>query len=768
MGDVVAIEVAQRLGAAPSVEAAFAAVRREPGSLRHRPWSWPLRIGLLGFDAGEATALAAAIVAAGHLPEALVDVRRVEDEPAAVDVLVTRQALEEATPAVVAAKPLANIVIVLGESAERWPVVDAQLATIRAATGAVGAVLVPFDALTGLGTVIREMSHALPIDVAAATAWRDQARLWAEPDRLDRSLVPSVALRRAEEFQMAARMITHALPPEAPMLAEQLGALATGVFAGESHEASGIAEVTAALEAALDPVEDERWLQAYVNPDAHRNAFAIGNNTVLVFVGPAEEDALHAATVFDERKLPWQEEDAEAFRLTVVLAPLVPRSEPLVEQIDLPRFGRSQTAMFRVNVAAGTKKLSLRILVLFRNRILQTTLLSGTVGRRAKLVDLLAVVSGFNGLDDRSAFDAALFANHDDNDQRALIHSSPRATKFVEGTDALLKTVDRLTITLARAADLTPSPRALQAKRARDLLVALAVDGKELNDRLSAVAEAHRIQVVSAGGDWFLPIELAYERDAPNDGAAICPNFLGDPASCGPACPQSLDVLCPSAFWGLSRTIERHRFDPELEAEIGDRIVLVGLPRAKQRTLSLERALFGASAKVKPPGLDSAIAALGIPATTAASWEQWEAALAAEDTHLLVLLPHTNYADPSLEISSKTLKRGRIERRYVTGGRHVDPVVVLLGCRTAGTLGDPAGFASRFMLKDAAIVFHSLADLKASHAALIAQRLVTLLRSARDHAPVSDLLTEFRRTEVHNGLLAALAVSALGDADWRL
>ena len=104
----------------------------------------------------------------------------------------------------------------------------------------------------------------------------------------------------------------------------------------------------------------------------------------------------------------------------------------------------------------------------------------------------------------------------------------------------------------------------------------------------------------------------------------------------------------------------------------------------------------------------------------------------------------------------------------MTGGRQVEPVVVLFGCRTSGTRGDPGGFASRFMMKDAAIVFHSLADLKAGHAAQMAERLVTLLRSARDHAAVSELLTTFRRDAVHGGLLAALAVSAYGDADWRL
>jgi hypothetical protein len=769
-GDVVAIEVARRLRTSPFVAAAFAAVGRGPGALRHRPWSWPLRIGLLGFTRAEAESMTGVVIAAGHLPERLVDVRRIEDEPAAVDVLVTRQPLASATPAVIAAKPLANAVLVLGEPSERWPVVDGMLATIRAATGAIASTLVPPGSLDALGIVLREMSHALPIDVAATRAWHGEELLWAEPDRLDHSLVAEIAVRRAREFRAAERVIPTPLPPQAPAAAEALDAMAAGAFAGETHEASGIAEASAALQDALEPVPDERWLQACVNADAEgapRNAFVHGENTVLVFVGPAEEDALLAATPFDERKLPWKEEDADAFRLTVVLAPLVPRGEPQSEQIELPRFGRSQIARFHLEVPPGTETLSARVLLLFRSRILQTALLTGRVGSVAQLADLLALVPGFAALDERRAFDAALLANHDASGLRALIeHASPR-TKVSDG-GAIQATVERLAGVLYRAADLKPTSRGLAAKRARDILVELAVHGRELNDRLSTLAEARRIQVVTARGEWFLPIELAYDREAPNDGAAVCENFLRDLSSCGPACPPSLDVVCPGAFWGLSRTIERHRFDPELEEEIGAQIVLVGQPRAKRRTLSLERALLGASARVRPPDLAVALAALGVPASTAASWEDWETALAGADTQLLVLLPHTDYAGPSLEISNSKLVRGRIEKRHVTGDRDVEPVVVLFGCRTAGNRGDPGGFASRFMMKDAAIVFHSLADLKAGHAAQMAEQLVTLLRSQRDHTAVSELLTLFRRRAVHGGLLAALAIAAYGDADWRL
>ncbi len=72
------------------------------------------------------------------------------------------------------------------------------------------------------------------------------------------------------------------------------------------------------------------------------------------------------------------------------------------------------------------------------------------------------------------------------------------------------------------------------------------------------------------------------------------------------------------------------------------------------------------------------------------------------------------------------------------------------------------------MSRNAAVVFTSLTMLLNSHAAAMAQRLGAMLRDAnRDEQPVAELMTQFRRQLVHDGLLAGLAVTAYGDADWK-
>jgi hypothetical protein len=777
-GDVAGADVAHRVRGAPQVLSAFVAVDRPSGSLRRRPWRWPLRIGLVGVDSDEAEPFAKTVVKEGRLPKQLVDVRRVEDEPAAVDLLVTPLGLNEATSALVELKTIANAVVVAGEAADRWAVVEGQLTTIRAATGAVATIIVPAESLArGVGLVVREMSQGYPLDVAVDMAWNGDAVVWAEVDGLNRSVLPEVSLHLVREAQAAHRALAAAAPPQVPEAATALTALAAERFLGEAHEASALAIVGEELEGALAQVHEERWLQASVNHgrSGRENRFVAGANGVDVFIGPLQEGAA-LATEFDEAALPWEEEDAEAFRLTVVLASLEPLGEPQSAEIELPRFGRSETARLVLSIPAGTGEVSARVVVLFRNRILQTAVLTGAIGKSVELKGQAALVQDLGALDDRRGFDLALLANHDPRGDGAFLrHSWPKT--WVRRSGNLPPIAERIQKKLIKAADLTVSAK-LENKKAQELLVELAVQGRDLYNELDSggelgpIADANTIQVVTAGNDWFLPIELAYEREAPNAGAKVCERYLADPATCtGAKCGSAadLDVICPNAFWGLSKTIERLRFDPALEDELLGRLTLVGLPRANRRTLPLEHSVFAASSKVTEPRLGSAQKALEAGAKVVASWDDWVETLKGQDTQLLVLLPHTSYAEPSLEISRKTLERGRIEQRHVNGGRAVEPVVVLFGCQTLGNRGDPGGFAARFMAKKAAVVFHSLTDLRAGHAAMMAERLSALLRApGREPRSLSELITEFRRAAVRDGLLAALAVSAYGDAEWRL
>lgn len=541
------------------------------------------------------------------------------------------------------------------------------------------------------------------------------------------------------------------------------------------------------------PVADDRWLQCTVNPDAARsraarasgrelppNAFAEGRNRVTVFVGPREAGALRAGTLTDA-ELGFTSPDVASVRLTAVLVPLSPRVAPVRATLVVPRVGRSTDARLTLHVPPGTREVSARLLLLHRNRVLQTAVLTGAVGRPATLTELALVTPDLAHLRGRRRFDAAVVANHDAAGRTGLMaHRDGRTTSIdVAAMPEVERTLARIRALLIDAARL-PARKAAHptawTRREIDLLVELAVHGRDLHAFLEDAllpfgADLRRIQVVTARTGVFLPLELAYTRPAPDDGAALCPSWAAGGADCGPGCgagPDDTTIVCPAAFLGVRAVVERHYLDGEAGAD-GRQHLTTAAPVDGRGRLTVRHGVLAASTRVSADDAAAALAALDGDARRATDWSAWTRALAANDTDLLVLLPHTNVAQATLEVSGTTLARGRIEARHVTGGRGVHPVVLLLGCDTGGCREDPAGFATRFLARDAAVVLSSLTELHPRHAARLAERLVTALRDAasdRRRTPVGDVVTAVRRAAVGDGLLAALGTAAYGDADW--
>ena len=760
---------------------AVVTVDRPAGSLRRRPWRWPLRISTLGLLPERFEAVLAELAVAPHrFPPNLLQLTRAEDIPGAADVLIVPGPLQDATAAVIGSGVVANAVVVLEEADRQWALTLAQAASIRASTSAS---VVAFAAATtgrplgeSVGQIVWEMSHSNAIDAALTRAFDRRLLIVAETEALDRSRLPDVARRLVAEATMAEPPMPAAEAFEPPM--PEVGLLADaaeGEFLREVHDASVIAGAAPRVVEAVEDAGGDRRLQALVkSPGALDNVLQPGaDHDVAVWIGPVEAGALASDVAFPEDALPWDE--AEAFRLTVVFAPTSPIGDPQREEIELRRTGASRRVAFVWRVPAGALDAEARIVVLFRNRVLQTAVLSADIAGQLALRDWVGLRRRLGDLDDRQPFDAALVLNHACDGSKRLIGNAAGHASVADGA-AIAKIADRLATKLEGAIDLK-RPKKLGARPVK-LLVDLAIDGKDLFDSLvertsGVMAGAQRIQIVRMRSDWVFPLELAYDRPAPKLTAKLCPTFEAGAVACA-GCPNngSTDFVCPNGFWGLSKSIERLHVDPaDVEDENAGFLVLFE-PKRGQRDILVTSVAFAAAGQVPQPSQDKVVAALAVVGDARAeTWDRWQAALATKPFDLLVLLPHTDYNLPSLFIGSQVeLRRGQIEPPFVTGG-HDDlrPMVVLFGCETAGTGDDPAGFATRFMTKGAAVVFTSLTKLLGSHAAELAERLgVLLLDQTRAKMPLSELLTRFRQEAVRSGLLAALAVGAYGDADWRV
>lgn len=524
--------------------------------------------------------------------------------------------------------------------------------------------------------------------------------------------------------------------------------------------------------ASPDETPDEgepRLLQAYVgavgtaSPDMRLHP---GSTAVDVFIGPAEATALRASIV-GARALGLVGNTSTT--VTVVLAPLVPIGDPVEAELEVSRSGRSADARL-VWMLPDAGLVEARLLLMHDNRVLQTARLRGRIGEQPELQERIVLWDDGEELSARESYDLSLVLNHAVDDAPRVVARTARATS-VESFEDVGATTELLRTRLLKATHLMGASARTEEERRR-ILVDVAVAGRELHDllapRIEGFDDAERIQIVSTQSGRFLPIELVYGRFAPDTDAVLCANWIaGD--LCGDHCfsgPDDTSIVCPSVFWGMTRTIERQKAAP------GGSTRPPRAPRRTRRDLTITRALVGASAKVQPKYLAPTLQALGLekPIST---WDEWGAQLETAPADLLVLMPHNESGDHALEISGALLEKGRMKPLYITGStaasgeRSVTPVAVLFGCDTDGSDEDPAGWAGLFLHHGAAVVFSTLTMLHARHAASMTERLTAMLRDpARDGEPLGQLVSEFRREAVRSGLLSALAVTAYGDGDW--
>ncbi|MDO9196327.1 hypothetical protein, partial [Rhodoferax sp.] len=160
-------------------------------------------------------------------------------------------------------------------------------------------------------------------------------------------------------------------------------------------------------------------------------------------------------------------------------------------------------------------------------------------------------------------------------------------------------------------------------------------------------------------------------------------------------------------------------------------------------------------------------------------WSQWKTAMK-QHPALLMLLPHhgiqaaldyLEIGDEKLAEDLGKLSRGQIDRQYVNlDGRDPGPIVLLLGCQTAGETETGYGEMTQLIQQQhASIVLGTLAQILGRHAAPLARELVAELVAVADaQADFGTIMRRVRRRMLSRGYLMALCLVALGDAEWRL
>lgn len=791
-------------------------------------WEWPLRIAAF---TGDFETLKLKRLRSKSPSKSLTEVHTETREQARSEILAILGSARDALRRVLDLpyRVRAGHLLLFGAVDIPWPglqhYVEALLAETQA--GALSIIAVPSsNVVEAINSLVREVSHNIPYDLAMARAFPREASLNVFDLRLlNRAALTTVAKdlgRRVKRLPLETALV---LPEEIPKrlhisrarmaATSDMGVMLeehsdTRLFDRESHGASDLREIAVATRSARHAAarrEEPRMLQGnlFLSRDAalvpESRGLIVGSRYRLdVFIGPPGIGAISADDIFQDDQLDWRNRDS--YRLQVVFAEPRQWDEPLKGTIELPRGDKSPNCSFvftptRAGPFAG------RVMLYYRGRVLQTALLRATVvdsetdlrqlGSREPLRFAVESVlrRSLETLDERRKFDACLVLNHTTAGTRAMTAAGKEGAHVasLDGVNSQLAEINRLLNQVAL--NTKKYGMGISHRNNAQLLGKLAAQGNILHRRLvldyinrSSSAEALRtgkyLQIVSTQPDALVPLEFIYEYLPPQDGAPVCKNVkqaLKDgycPSSCVPK-ENPAPHVCPLGFWGLSKVIERHVHDPIL----GTAAVIQSEPIIGREELRLKGfALLAASEQVSTgdrSGLEKDMKLTWKDVVSVKTWKDWRSAVKSKKPVLLLALPHADGtgADISLEISGNVLKSIFIDGSYVRGdSAKPPPVALLLGCDTTNVAYTDAyaRHVAVFRQADAALVLGTVATVLAADAAIVAGKIIKGLTNNVKKSPerFGEVLRQVKCEAVAESLMMAMCLVAFGDADWRL
>jgi len=308
----------------------------------------------------------------------------------------------------------------------------------------------------------------------------------------------------------------------------------------------------------------------------------------------------------------------------------------------------------------------------------------------------------------------------------------------------------------------------------------LAAQGEFMRRQLfgdDPLSEVRRVQVVSPYSADFFPVEYLYDRRPPNKEATLCPTFAaasGTGARCdGCTAADDGSIVCPLAFWGLNRVIERQVRPIDLAGDSPPE------PSASDDLLpAVGGVVFAASDHVNdedPNEVGETLKALNeITASRsylASDWHQWEELGEAHQPVLLVALPH----NVDNELGFQALQIGADQELALNeiGTDYKPPpqsVILMLGCNTAAAAVEYEDFVAKLRSAGAAVVVGTVTYVLGMQAAPLAREFVRQfwLRGGDEVVPMGEVVRAVRTQMVRAGNPLALAICAYGGADWRL
>ena len=485
------------------------------------------------------------------------------------------------------------------------------------------------------------------------------------------------------------------------------------------------------------------------------------------------------------------------WKLRVVFYETFSKNSPQSQELYLPETENSSVVMFTFITPPDRKEYRARIIILYKNRILQTAMFYAPIktqdaireGKPSLTIERM-IERNLKNLDNKPAFDAALLFNQNEDGSPGIVGMADEAAARIS-LEGILPFVTNI---CNKISSFTAETRitSFMDQRIKKLLLFLAHQGNTIAEQVSAliparIKNANRIHVLETHPGYFIPIEFFYNRESPNLDAELCSHaevgLQAGVCNCGYTSNEELrKVICPFGFWGLTKVIERHNHEDLSGTITGDFEIEADDSKERKLIKPFSCALFAASSRVdseKPDiskNLFSKIVQLTREAYRVHDWSKWEQMVKEHSPALLVLVVHNQQLEetgtPAIEIGDgKFLPSSSVEDRHIRLiGCETEPVVLLVGCSTAINKVLFQSFIPRLQLKGASVILATIASTLGQHAGPVTEEFLAELKAACNEGEKNfgDVLLRVRQKILAKGQPLALALTAFGDADYRI
>lgn len=298
----------------------------------------------------------------------------------------------------------------------------------------------------------------------------------------------------------------------------------------------------------------------------------------------------------------------------------------------------------------------------------------------------------------------------------------------------------------------------------RAALIELARRGAGMFDQLTEIGLGHTgsgpVSILIHKESRVLPIEMVYERDSPARSARLCKHVHHPPPLLEGCELAGRNVVCPYAFWGLTRTVSRNFLISDSDAgQLLSPLVLRGVLFAAS-----DRADADLSLNSRPSdAVGDKCLELFQSVHRVKTWTSWRSGVREMDPELLLLLAHTGFqhGESTLQIgASSTIARPDLTSREVRKGS----LVLLISCASA-MAGDQFGtLAGTMASRGAGAVVGMLTQISGKQGSRVAVALVEALATSRAER-LSYAVTMARRDLIMGGEMAGFLLIAHGDMD---